>query len=70
MIRQRLEVMFNMESIKTFVEKRKRLMIICLFEQYAEHEAETPIERYKRLMAELQELEEEFNQVTTNNSIG
>ena len=34
-----------------------------LFVQYAEHEPETPIERYKRLMAELQELEKEFNQV-------
>jgi uncharacterized membrane protein YccC len=31
--------------------------------QHAEHEEETPIERYKRLMAELQELEQEFNQV-------
>lgn len=32
-------------------------------DQHAEHEPETSIERYKRLMAELQELEEEFNQV-------
>lgn len=35
-----------------------------IYQNYAEHEAETPIERYKRLMAELQELEGEFNQTS------
>lgn len=35
-----------------------------IYQNYAEHEPETPIERYKRLMSELQELEEEFNQVS------
>ncbi|UJR35281.1 hypothetical protein I4U23_028044 [Adineta vaga] len=35
-----------------------------IYQNHAEHEPETPIERYKRLMCELQELEEEFNQTT------
>ncbi|CAF0878074.1 unnamed protein product [Rotaria sp. Silwood1] len=35
-----------------------------IYQNYAEHETETPIERYKRLMAELQELEEEFNRAS------
>lgn len=35
-----------------------------IYQNYAEHEPETSIERYKRLMAELQEFEKEFNQTS------
>jgi len=38
-----------------------------IYQNYAEHSEETPIERYKRLMAELKELEGEFHQTSTEN---
>lgn len=37
-----------------------------IYQNYAEHDEETPIERYKRLMAELKELEDEFHQTSTD----